>query len=188
MDSHFHYDMEWHCAVWHLKSNVIFLLSKQHRYNHREMSENSLTAGMLAFKSRAVWMLWLLTRLFIHVYIWIRVCVSLQAYRFLAINKKLGLSGRPERPVGCIGTCKVSANTPTHVYIAVHVHTHGMYAPCCPAAQVRGEYWTHCPYIDLHSFPRAPRSRVQLKISPQRHSVPKVFSSWVIQYASVNAE
>lgn len=30
-----------------------------------------------------------------------------QAYRFLAINKKLGLSGRPDRPVGCIGTCKV---------------------------------------------------------------------------------
>uniref|UniRef100_A0A3B4Y4P6 Phosphorylase b kinase regulatory subunit n=1 Tax=Seriola lalandi dorsalis TaxID=1841481 RepID=A0A3B4Y4P6_SERLL len=29
-----------------------------------------------------------------------------KAYRFLAINKKLGLSGRPERPVGCIGTCK----------------------------------------------------------------------------------
>ncbi|CAL8349542.1 unnamed protein product [Merluccius merluccius] len=29
------------------------------------------------------------------------------AYRFLAINKKLGLSGRPERPVGCIGTCKI---------------------------------------------------------------------------------
>lgn len=30
-----------------------------------------------------------------------------QAYRFLAVNKKLGLTGRPERPVGCIGTCKV---------------------------------------------------------------------------------
>ncbi|KAM8762330.1 phosphorylase b kinase regulatory subunit beta isoform X1 [Acanthopagrus latus] len=30
-----------------------------------------------------------------------------KAYRFLAINKKLGLSGRPERPVGCIGTCKI---------------------------------------------------------------------------------
>ncbi|KAF3833119.1 hypothetical protein F7725_026784 [Dissostichus mawsoni] len=29
------------------------------------------------------------------------------AYRFLAINKKLGLSGRPDRPVGCIGTCKI---------------------------------------------------------------------------------
>ncbi|XP_029577686.1 phosphorylase b kinase regulatory subunit beta isoform X2 [Salmo trutta] len=29
------------------------------------------------------------------------------AYRFLAINKKLGLSGRPERPVGCMGTCKI---------------------------------------------------------------------------------
>ncbi|KAI4889121.1 hypothetical protein NFI96_014259 [Prochilodus magdalenae] len=29
-----------------------------------------------------------------------------KAYRFLAVNKKLGLSGRPERPVGCIGTCK----------------------------------------------------------------------------------
>lgn len=35
------------------------------------------------------------------------VFVFLQAYRFLAFNKKLGLSGRPERPVGCIGTCKV---------------------------------------------------------------------------------
>uniref|UniRef100_A0A3B3CME8 Phosphorylase b kinase regulatory subunit n=1 Tax=Oryzias melastigma TaxID=30732 RepID=A0A3B3CME8_ORYME len=32
---------------------------------------------------------------------------SNQAYRFLAVNKKLGLSGRPERPVGCIGTCKI---------------------------------------------------------------------------------
>uniref|UniRef100_A0A673KCL2 Phosphorylase b kinase regulatory subunit n=1 Tax=Sinocyclocheilus rhinocerous TaxID=307959 RepID=A0A673KCL2_9TELE len=30
-----------------------------------------------------------------------------EAYHFLAINKKLGLSGRPERPVGCIGTCKI---------------------------------------------------------------------------------
>uniref|UniRef100_A0A3Q2VXY9 Phosphorylase b kinase regulatory subunit n=1 Tax=Haplochromis burtoni TaxID=8153 RepID=A0A3Q2VXY9_HAPBU len=30
-----------------------------------------------------------------------------KAYRFLAFNKKLGLSGRPERPVGCIGTCKI---------------------------------------------------------------------------------
>ncbi|CAG5851419.1 unnamed protein product [Menidia menidia] len=30
-----------------------------------------------------------------------------RAYRFLAINKKLGLSGRPDRPVGCIGTCKI---------------------------------------------------------------------------------
>ncbi|XP_040919872.1 phosphorylase b kinase regulatory subunit beta isoform X3 [Toxotes jaculatrix] len=30
-----------------------------------------------------------------------------KAYRFLASNKKLGLSGRPERPVGCIGTCKI---------------------------------------------------------------------------------
>ncbi|KAJ7985910.1 hypothetical protein DPEC_G00345370 [Dallia pectoralis] len=29
------------------------------------------------------------------------------AYRFLAINQKLGLSGRPERPVGCMGTCKI---------------------------------------------------------------------------------
>ncbi|KAJ3593390.1 hypothetical protein NHX12_005725 [Muraenolepis orangiensis] len=32
---------------------------------------------------------------------------SEKAYRFLAINKKLGLSGRPERPVGCMGTCKL---------------------------------------------------------------------------------
>ncbi|KAI2662494.1 Phosphorylase b kinase regulatory subunit beta [Labeo rohita] len=30
-----------------------------------------------------------------------------EAYRFLAVNKKLGLSGRPDRPVGCIGTCKI---------------------------------------------------------------------------------
>ncbi|XP_014894069.1 phosphorylase b kinase regulatory subunit beta isoform X3 [Poecilia latipinna] len=30
-----------------------------------------------------------------------------KAYRFLAVNKKLGLSGRPDRPVGCIGTCKI---------------------------------------------------------------------------------
>ncbi|KAJ8249417.1 hypothetical protein GJAV_G00234600 [Gymnothorax javanicus] len=30
-----------------------------------------------------------------------------KAYRFLAINKKLGLSGRPERPVGCLGTSKI---------------------------------------------------------------------------------
>uniref|UniRef100_H2TKZ5 Phosphorylase b kinase regulatory subunit n=1 Tax=Takifugu rubripes TaxID=31033 RepID=H2TKZ5_TAKRU len=30
-----------------------------------------------------------------------------KAYRFLAVNKKLGLTGRPERPVGCIGTCKI---------------------------------------------------------------------------------
>uniref|UniRef100_A0A8C6WLP7 Phosphorylase b kinase regulatory subunit n=1 Tax=Neogobius melanostomus TaxID=47308 RepID=A0A8C6WLP7_9GOBI len=30
-----------------------------------------------------------------------------KAYRFLAVNTKLGLSGRPERPVGCIGTCKI---------------------------------------------------------------------------------
>uniref|UniRef100_A0A671KV94 Phosphorylase b kinase regulatory subunit n=1 Tax=Sinocyclocheilus anshuiensis TaxID=1608454 RepID=A0A671KV94_9TELE len=35
------------------------------------------------------------------------VTLFVQAYRFLAINKKLGLSGRPERPVGCIGTCKI---------------------------------------------------------------------------------
>uniref|UniRef100_A0AAY5E9L8 Phosphorylase b kinase regulatory subunit n=1 Tax=Electrophorus electricus TaxID=8005 RepID=A0AAY5E9L8_ELEEL len=40
-------------------------------------------------------------------FVWcVCVCV-LQAYRFLAMNKKLGLSGRPERPVGCIGTCKI---------------------------------------------------------------------------------
>nr|XP_057944760.1 phosphorylase b kinase regulatory subunit beta isoform X4 [Doryrhamphus excisus] len=32
---------------------------------------------------------------------------SNQAYRFLAVNKKLGLSGRPDRPVGCIGTSKI---------------------------------------------------------------------------------
>ncbi|CAL8404505.1 unnamed protein product, partial [Boreogadus saida] len=32
---------------------------------------------------------------------------SNQAYRFLAVNQKLGLSGRPGRPVGCIGTCKI---------------------------------------------------------------------------------
>ncbi|KAG7236945.1 hypothetical protein INR49_032951 [Caranx melampygus] len=31
----------------------------------------------------------------------------LHAYRFLGVNKKLGVSGRPERPVGCIGTCKI---------------------------------------------------------------------------------
>uniref|UniRef100_A0A3B4XPG0 Phosphorylase b kinase regulatory subunit n=1 Tax=Seriola lalandi dorsalis TaxID=1841481 RepID=A0A3B4XPG0_SERLL len=37
-----------------------------------------------------------------------------KAYRFLAINKKLGLSGRPERPVGCIGTCKVYEFVHTH--------------------------------------------------------------------------
>uniref|UniRef100_W5MDH2 Phosphorylase b kinase regulatory subunit n=1 Tax=Lepisosteus oculatus TaxID=7918 RepID=W5MDH2_LEPOC len=30
-----------------------------------------------------------------------------KAYRYLAVNKKLGLSGRPERPVGCIGTSKI---------------------------------------------------------------------------------
>ncbi|XP_034041246.1 phosphorylase b kinase regulatory subunit beta isoform X3 [Thalassophryne amazonica] len=30
-----------------------------------------------------------------------------KAYSFLAVNKKLGLSGRPDRPVGCIGTCKI---------------------------------------------------------------------------------
>ncbi|XP_076011700.1 phosphorylase b kinase regulatory subunit beta isoform X2 [Genypterus blacodes] len=30
-----------------------------------------------------------------------------KAYRFLAVNSKLGLSGRPDRPVGCIGTCKI---------------------------------------------------------------------------------
>uniref|UniRef100_A0A3Q3KIZ1 Phosphorylase b kinase regulatory subunit n=1 Tax=Monopterus albus TaxID=43700 RepID=A0A3Q3KIZ1_MONAL len=30
-----------------------------------------------------------------------------KAYGFLAINKKLGLSGRPDRPMGCIGTCKI---------------------------------------------------------------------------------
>ncbi|XP_072320630.1 phosphorylase b kinase regulatory subunit beta isoform X1 [Eucyclogobius newberryi] len=30
-----------------------------------------------------------------------------KAYRFLAVNNKLGLSGRPDRPVGCIGTCKI---------------------------------------------------------------------------------
>ncbi|KAM4596879.1 phosphorylase b kinase regulatory subunit beta isoform 2-T2 [Fundulus diaphanus] len=30
-----------------------------------------------------------------------------KAYRFLAVNKKLGLNGRPDRPVGCIGTCKI---------------------------------------------------------------------------------
>ncbi|XP_061602743.1 phosphorylase b kinase regulatory subunit beta isoform X2 [Cololabis saira] len=30
-----------------------------------------------------------------------------KAYRFLAVNKKLGLTGRPDRPVGCIGTCKI---------------------------------------------------------------------------------
>ncbi|KAG7483246.1 hypothetical protein JOB18_043401 [Solea senegalensis] len=30
-----------------------------------------------------------------------------KAYRFLGVNKKLELSGRPDRPVGCIGTCKI---------------------------------------------------------------------------------
>ncbi|XP_058848700.1 phosphorylase b kinase regulatory subunit beta-like isoform X3 [Acipenser ruthenus] len=30
-----------------------------------------------------------------------------KAYRHLAANQKLGLSGRPERPVGCIGTSKI---------------------------------------------------------------------------------
>uniref|UniRef100_A0A3Q3D6X9 Phosphorylase b kinase regulatory subunit n=1 Tax=Hippocampus comes TaxID=109280 RepID=A0A3Q3D6X9_HIPCM len=30
-----------------------------------------------------------------------------KAYRFLAVNNKLGLSGRPDRPVGCIGTSKI---------------------------------------------------------------------------------
>ncbi|XP_061621257.1 phosphorylase b kinase regulatory subunit beta isoform X1 [Phyllopteryx taeniolatus] len=30
-----------------------------------------------------------------------------KAYRFLAVNSKLGLSGRPDRPVGCIGTSKI---------------------------------------------------------------------------------
>ncbi|XP_063044513.1 phosphorylase b kinase regulatory subunit beta isoform X1 [Engraulis encrasicolus] len=29
-----------------------------------------------------------------------------KAYRFLAMNGKLGLTGRPDRPVGCLGTCK----------------------------------------------------------------------------------
>lgn len=30
-----------------------------------------------------------------------------QAYTNLGINKKLGFSGRPARPVGVLGTCKV---------------------------------------------------------------------------------
>ncbi|XP_061077631.1 phosphorylase b kinase regulatory subunit beta-like isoform X1 [Conger conger] len=30
-----------------------------------------------------------------------------KAYRFLAANTKLGLSGRPERPIGCLGTSKI---------------------------------------------------------------------------------
>lgn len=30
-----------------------------------------------------------------------------QAYFQLGINDKLGLSGRPDRPVGCLGTSKV---------------------------------------------------------------------------------
>lgn len=132
-------------------------------------------------------MLWLLTRLFIHVYIWICVCVFLQAYRFLAINKKLGLSGRPERPVGCIGTCKVFANTPTHMYVAVHVHTHGMYAPCCPAAQVRGEHWTHFSYIDLHTFPELREAEYSVKsrhrdIQFQKFSLLQLYSmhQWML--------
>lgn len=74
--------------------------------------------------------------LYVNICTCVCVCVSLQAYRFLAINKKLGLSGRPDRPVGCIGTCKVYArthlHTPTHRYIPVHAHiyVHSMY-PCC---------------------------------------------------------
>lgn len=32
----------------------------------------------------------------------------LQAYFHLGINEKLGLSGRPDRPIGCLGTSKVS--------------------------------------------------------------------------------
>lgn len=30
-----------------------------------------------------------------------------QAYFHLGINDKLGLSGRPDRPIGCLGTSKV---------------------------------------------------------------------------------
>lgn len=60
------------------------------------------------------------------------VFVFLQAYRFLAINKKLGLSGRPDRPVGCIGTCKVFEYA--HMYphtctsISIHVLTVHMHS------------------------------------------------------------
>lgn len=96
----------------------------------------------------------------------IHVCFS-QAYRFLAINKKLGLSGRPERPVGCIGTCKVyaTAETPTHR----HTHT------VCAALRVHVPRLTH----RIDPFP------TQLGTSTQRQ---KIFSfPFFIQYASVNA-
>jgi phosphorylase kinase alpha/beta subunit len=33
--------------------------------------------------------------------------VDLQAYTNLGVNKKIGFSGRPDRPIGVLGTCKV---------------------------------------------------------------------------------
>lgn len=41
----------------------------------------------------------------------IQTCV-LQAYFHLGINEKLGLSGRPDRPIGCLGTSKVLMRPP----------------------------------------------------------------------------
>lgn len=39
-----------------------------------------------------------------------------QAYFHLGVNEKLGLSGRPDRPIGCLGTSKVITR---EVYILI---------------------------------------------------------------------
>lgn len=79
------------------------------------------------------------------------MCIFLQAYRFLAINKKLGLSGRPERPVGCIGTCKVyvTAKTPTDIYI---------YVAAFPVALLHRSCIHEFLYVGLHKFQKTLRS------------------------------
>lgn len=85
-------------------------------YDRRKMSGNSLRT-LRSCACEVVNVCWW------DVCLFMCMCVVLQAYRFLAINKKLGLSGRPERPVGCIGTCKVYETAETYT----HMHTHILY-------------------------------------------------------------
>lgn len=83
MDPHFYYDMEWYCAAWHFKSNMIFLISKQHWYDHGEMYrwrcrlKFSLKKERLAVRSCAMWMLCFHTGYsFMSLCKHLRMCVS----------------------------------------------------------------------------------------------------------------
>lgn len=52
----------------------------------------------------------------------LQACV-LQAYFHLGVNEKLGLSGRPDRPIGCLGSSKVLGNFPRGAGFRGHHHT-----------------------------------------------------------------